>query len=145
VYGFGDAEVTSAVYEAGPLYLYTYIIDNPDDSSQVVSWFSVDVADGAEITSIGYDLGMNNPALWHEVVSSMDDAILSIDALFIDAIEAGETSTLLYYLSPLAPSKVTARVGGTGGVVEGEVIAPVPEPATLLIVSMGALMLRRRK
>ena len=143
-YGYGEANVTSAVYEADSLYLYTYIVDNPVDSTQIVSWFSVDVIDGTEITSIGYDLGTDNPAIWHEVVS-IDDTILSIDGLFTEAIESGETSTLLYYFSPLSPDTATGRIGGTGGVVEGQVFAPVPEPATLLILSMGALISLSRK
>ena len=147
-YDYGEATVTSTVYEVESLYLYTYVIDNPTDSTQIVSWFSVDVTDGTEITSIGYDVGTNIPAIWHEVVSS-DDSILSIDGLFTDAIESGETSTLLYFLSPVSWDMAMGHIGGTGGAVEGQVIAPVhqvlPEPASLLILSVGALVYSSRK
>jgi hypothetical protein len=145
MYTFGQAEVTSTVYELGNLYLYTYVIDNPEESTQNVSWFSVETDEDADVQSVGYDIGANAPAIWHEIVSSMNSTILSVDALFINAIEAGEESTVLFFISSKAPTTTTGYVGGKSVIVEGDVLSPVPEPATMLILAAGALVTLRRR
>jgi len=59
-------------------------------------------------------------------------------------IAPGNSSFVLYIESSLAPGIVMGNVIN-GGVHTGEIIGPVPEPATVCLLGLGGLLLRRRK
>ena len=59
-------------------------------------------------------------------------------------IAGGESSLVLYIQSSLAPGIVTGNVIN-GGVHSGDIIAPVPEPATMCLLGLGSLALIRRR
>lgn len=146
-YLFGSIEVSCAVYQIGNLYLYTYDLTNPLDSLQSASWFSVGILPGVDIVSVGYDTSQTEivPALWHDI----GDPISSVDAQFLETIDPGESSTILFYLSSKEPGQTSASLGGVAGnesfVYEGKITSPVPEPATVLLLAAGALMSLRRR
>lgn len=141
---FGPADISSAVYSLGNGFLYTYQIMNPQNSETPLSWFSVEIQDGVDVQSVGYDVGANQPSLWYEV----GDPIISVDALFTDPIEAGEDSTVLWFISTQGPVVLTD--GATGGAIgssyQGSILAPVPEPAslTIMMISTGVCFGFRR-
>jgi hypothetical protein len=143
---FGPADIFSDVYGLGNGYLYTYQIVNPAQSGQALSWFSVEILSGVDVQAVGYDVGANQPSLWYEV----GDPIISVDALFTDPIEAGETSTTIWFVSTKGPVVLTdgASGGAIGSSYQGSILAPVPEPATMMIMLIGAglgLGLRKNK
>ncbi len=146
-YLFGSIQVTSRVYTIGNLYLYTYDLTNPLDSLQSASWFSVAIAPGVDIVSVGYDTSQTKavPAVWHDI----GNPIVSIDAQFLSTINPGQSSTTLYYLSAQRPGKTSASMGGiaeTGSFVcVNPITSPVPEPATVLLLSAGAFLSVRRR
>ena len=59
-------------------------------------------------------------------------------------IAGGESSLVLYIQSSLAPGIVTGNVIN-GGVHSGDIIGPVPEPATICLLGLGSLALIRRR
>ena len=139
---FGDILVTSRVYSFGDQYLYTYQLDNPSNSTQTTSWFSVAVNPDADILTVAYDAGANVPALWTGVGSPF----ISVDAFFVNPISPGKTSTTLYYLSSVSYGWADASIGNGGFTAYNQVLAPAPEPMTLVLLGAGAVMsLRRRR
>lgn len=121
-------------------YVYTYQIENMSDS--VLRYFSVKIPIGAggDVLLPGYDTGNGwvAPMIW----DVMQDE-LSIDAMFSASIPSGELSVLLYYASELPPT--LALDGGSLVAVDNYVFAtgplniPVPEPATMVLLSCGYL------
>jgi hypothetical protein len=59
-------------------------------------------------------------------------------------IVPGESSLVLYVQSNLGPGIIVGNIIN-GGVHTGEVYGPVPEPATICLLGIGGLLLRRRK
>lgn len=55
-------------------------------------------------------------------------------------IAPGKSSKVLYIQSSLAPGLVTGNIIN-GGVHTGQIIGPVPEPGTLVLLGMGAIWL----
>ncbi len=148
------ATITSNVYSnvSAPGYenkfVYTYQIENVSDS--VLRYFSVKIPIGAgsDVLLPDYDTGAGwvAPMIW----DVMQDE-LSVDAMFSASIPSGEQSVLLYYASELPP--VLALDGGSLTALNdyafatGSLHVPVPEPATMVLLSCGylSIILFRKK
>ena len=132
--------------DLGP-YLYTYQITNISISDTHLSFFMMEILDAAEAQSPDYDLDEQTwvaPDVWAVNASGQ-----SVDALFnTNALDIGEVSALLWYLSDYGPSWGTGTLVGTP---VGQVFAttdlptPIPEPATLLLLGAGGLLAVFRK
>jgi hypothetical protein len=144
-----DCEVYS--YASGDYegkYVYTYQISNID-SGIGLSLFSVGILDGAGAESASYDhiTGAVDPINWAVVGSPAQ----SVDALFINTIGNGQSSALLWFASDYASTLGNGALFGTSSGIPyyatGDLLTPVPEPATLTLFGIGALitLTRRRR
>lgn len=154
------ANIQCNVYNyASEEYLYTYQIENISDVDLDFVTMQVDSVFGA--TAWDYDDTGDpeevNPAVWGPVPFS-SPAPHSFDAHFNDTILSGDQSALLWFVTSDEPT--SAGQGDLFGVyraaegdpwsgfyAEGNLITPIPEPATFLLISMGtfAIIGRRRK
>ncbi|MHC4647516.1 MAG: PEP-CTERM sorting domain-containing protein [Planctomycetota bacterium] len=145
--GFGAAQVDCEVYEytsdayAGK-YLYTYQISNVD-SGIGLKFFSVGIMDAANAYDADCDVpdGAIAPALW----ASSGSSYKSVDAQFTVAITEGQSSAILWYISDYAPGAGPAALFGTySGMpyyATADVLAPVPEPAGICLLGIGAALM----
>ncbi|MCY2927006.1 MAG: PEP-CTERM sorting domain-containing protein [Planctomycetota bacterium] len=62
------------------------------------------------------------------------------------SVDPGEHSVVLYAISPKAPSEISGSVIN-GATATGQVVGPIPEPATLSVLALGALtaVIRRKR
>lgn len=151
--GSGSATVASDVYgyDSGPYqdkYVYAYQISNTDTDLGLSSFsVSIVIADGASAYDPDYEelAGAVNPALW----TTVHNPVQSVDALFTDTLENGDISARLWFVSDYASGYSTSALhcmsGGTSYYATGDVLSPVPEPATIFLLGTGALMAFRRK
>jgi hypothetical protein len=151
--GSGSATVASDVYgyDSGlyqDKYVYAYELTNVD-SGLGLGHFSVSIAiaDGASAYDPDYEelSGAVNPALW----ATINNPVQSVDAIFTDTIENGESSARLWFVSDYASGYSTSALqnmsGGTSYYATADVLSPVPEPATVALLGLGALVVLRRK
>jgi hypothetical protein len=148
--GSGHAEVDSQVYTytSGDYigrYLYTYQITNVDSAIGLMD-FSVCIIDGANAYALDVDPVLNciAPSLW-EIA---DPPFQTAAAHFTTAITDGHSSSLLSYVSDYAPGFAEAALFGTFSgspyYTEADLLAPVPEPYTLVLLAIGAMILAKR-
>ncbi len=142
-YGSGSAYVTSTAYESSGNYVYEYVISGVQNAN--FSFFSVAINPGVDIISFGWDPGTGNPFAWQPV----NNPPQSIEALFTNPIGPGETSSTLWFVSSKPPTEGIGSLAGLSGgqyqFAVGKVLMPNPEPATLLILTAGAILLSSRR
>jgi hypothetical protein len=152
--GSGSATVSSDVYygyssgQYQDKYVYAYQIENVD-SGLGLSHFSVSIAitSGASAYDADFEqiTGAVDPALW----AAINNPVQSVDALFTDTIENGDISARLWFVSDYASGYSTSALqcmsGGNSYYATADVLSPVPEPATVALFGLGALIAFRRK
>lgn len=146
-YGTGVATVTSSVYTDNTTgdFIYTYLISGPQVN---LSFFSVELYPNVTIVDWGVDAGGIEPLNWVPVNNPYE----SMEASFDAPIESGETSATLWFISPQGPTEADGALAGiTNGrynFLVGQVLTPVPEPATWMLLIAGGLfgrLSRKRK
>ncbi len=143
--GTGSATVTSKVYQANEQsnyrgsYIYTYLIS---DAKVNLSFFSVEILPNAVIGWYGWDTDGKAPLTWEPVNMPVE----SFEAFFKDPVKPGETSATLWFISPQGPTQEDSTLAGiTGGSYNfliGEILTPIPEPTTCLLLVAGGLLSR---
>ena len=130
-------------------YAYLYQVKNIG-ASHVIEQFTCDpFADASGTTILGY-LTANAPdgfTLGQQApmgASVNPDAGPTVSFVFpgylLGQIDPGKSSHTLYVLSDKAPSLIDGNIIN-GAVASGLIVGPLPEPATLGIISAGAVML----
>ena len=146
------ATVTCQVYhdyQSGPYvdkFVYTYQITNT--STAGISFFSVDILGADEPESAAWEpiAGCIDPSYWDVTASPP-----SVEGIFGDKIDDGESSSLLYFVSDNQPGLGRGMLVGmdaaTGYVnATGDLTVPVPEPTALILLGGGWLIaITRRK
>lgn len=135
-------------YSSTSEFVYTYQITN-NSSPAPISFFSVAMSNpSVDVSLATYDSGIGwiDPSYWEIVTPPLQ----SVNAAFTDSIAVGQTSSLLYFTSDTAPDTVAGALFGTapGGIPTystGYLLAPVPEPATFALISLGAAVILKRR
>jgi hypothetical protein len=150
--GSGTATVNSGVYQCNDgeyngKYVYTYQISNIN-TGVGLSFFSVGVTIGA--TVIGHDCAPGNigPEDWSAVGDNLP-LVQSVNASFDTPIKNGQGSALLWFVSDYGPTMGEGFLFGFLSRVpeydSAEVLAPVPEPATISLLTFGGILAARAR
>lgn len=123
-------------------YRYNYEILEPGHNIQ---WFSVELLDGASVANLKIvPSEAGDPAMW-SIVGGND----SVDAFYTSPVLPDQDSSVIWFESSQMPTIVDGSASGiTGGAYrafEGRLYSPVPEPATMALLSLGGVCLLRKK
>ncbi len=149
------ADVLNQVYEneSGGTYAYLYQVDN--DLDHFIEVFTLAPFTGASGSTgmgwltgdipTGFLAGGNEPWTTGNVNTSVGPTVTFyyLDA-FGDAIFTGEHSVVMYVLSDLPPDQIVGNIIN-GLVASGDVVGPVPEPATIALLGLGSFVLMRKR
>ena len=152
-----DVDVYSQAYSDGNEYAYLYQIDNDGSSSDPIELFTLSPFTGADgSVEMGYLTG-SVPSGFLSGVDQIPESTGNVNSSgpIISfyytsragfAIDPGQQSFVMYVMSDLAPDIIL------GSIINGttdtqEVIGPIPEPATFVVLILGGLfsLLARRR
>jgi len=124
--------------------VYAYQISNTSGAG--LSFFSVEIPVSAVIGTTDHDVSVGDvpPDLWGVVGGDPQ----SVEAMFTQTVGAGESSYLLWFACDQGAGWAEgALVGMSGGYVfaTGDIMAPVPEPATIAVLGVGGILVLVRK
>jgi hypothetical protein len=128
-------------------YIYAYQFFSSINSNTDTKTFTIAIPDGVTVANITYDttVGVPSGIMPHLENILPNSAIWKFDN---DPISPGEHSVVLLFTSSFAPAfNGAASDSGNGHAINGvSVVAPssVPEPATIAILALGSVLLRKK-
>ncbi len=142
----GDGEVDCEVYQHDITgeYLYTYQITNLT-SSVSFSFFSVGITDGLSAYDPGYDVEPFSSDINPVFYTVSGTPVQSVDYMFSETIGVGQQSSVLFFKSIDAPGLGKATLYSSNMSSTNNVLAPIPEPATITLLWSAGLWILGRK
>ena len=146
------ATVSSGVYQCNEgeyngKYVYTYQISNIN-TGVGLSFFSAGVTNGATVLGLDSAPGDIGPGDWTAIGDNLP-LVQSVDASFNMPIKNGQGSTLLWFVSDYGPTMGEGFLFGflarTPQYDSAELFAPVPEPATISLLTIGGILAARAR
>lgn len=142
----GDGEVDCEVYQHDITdeYLYTYQITNLTSSASF-SFFSVGIVDGLSAYAPGYDVEPFSSDINPVFYTVSGWPVQTVDYMFSNTIGIGQQSSVLFFKSIDAPGLGQATLYSSNMSSTNNVLAPIPEPATITLLGSAGLWILGRK
>ena len=146
VYAPGD--YSGSITFSDDLFVYAYQVTNTPGSTVGIDYFSVGLLPAVQVPNVAYDPAMSyaipggsNPTMHFKLPESV------IYLYLTDNIGEGERSMTLLFTSNYGPQMEAYGyvAGGSAGGAIVELPSPVPEPATISLISAGTLLAFRRR